>query len=494
MRHATALLISAFLCAAASRPAAAQEPGPSPTPAAPSAPAAAATPPPAVAPAPADGAPPATPAPSNVKVAGRDVPAPKRIRFVSPVFPPAAQAAGQRGIVILELVIDEAGKVSTADVLRSVAPFDEAALSAARQWEYEVTKVDGRPVPVRLTVPITFALKLPDMTRAAGIPELRQGAAAFFPPGAKGPAKVVADVTLLPDGTVAEAAIREGDSPYAEAMLQTLRTWRFASEADGPPIAFQVQADFAPGPPPRIDLKLSGLRTSERPVAAVSPAPDPTPPPPRPPIDMPPPAAAPEAPPPATPAAATPAATPPPALTAPTPARPIPTPPVAPPPRPEGVRPSPVAPTPPPVEVIPGGPPPGATPAPGQAVPGQTTGAPGVIASPAAAAPSTEPGVSAVRDVALGPGVPDLIKGRRPVAPPLARMSSVSGAVQIQFSVDASGASSIQNVSGPDLLKEAARQAVASWSFRRTSAERVYLVATFNYDGDKAQAEVKRAE
>jgi hypothetical protein len=140
-------------------------------------------------------------------------------------------------------------------------------------------------------------------------------------------------------------------------------------------------------------------------------------------------------------------------------------------------------PTPPPIEVIPGGPPPGATvPAPGD---------PAAIPSPPA---PIEAGVSAVRDIALGPGVPDLTKGRRPVAPPLARMSSLSGSVQIQFSVDASGASSIQNVNGPDLLKEAARQAVATWTFRRTSAERIYLVATFNYDGDKAQAEVRRAE
>jgi TonB family protein len=468
MKYATAILISASLCAAAPRPAVSQEASPSPTPSA--------SP---------------SPAPSNVKVAGRDVPAPKRIRFVSPVFPPAAQAAGQRGIVIIELIIDEAGKVATADVLRSVVPFDEAALSAARQWEYEVTKVDGRPVPVRLTVPITFALKLPDMTRAGGIPELRQGAAPFFPAGAKGPAKVVADVTLLPDGTVAEAAIVEGDSPYAEAMLATLRTWRFASEADGTPIAFQVQADFAPGPPSRIDLKLSGLRTGQRPVAAASPAPEVTPAPataaPPPPVgEFPPSAAEPPALAPPAAGAATPAAaptpTPAPAVPTPvptpaaTPAPPILNPPVVPPPRPEGVRPSPVAPTPPPIEVIPGGPPANAPP------------------TPEAPPPPAEPGVSAVRDVALGPGVPDLTKGRRPVAPPLARMSSVSGAVQIQFSVDASGASSIQNVSGPDLLKEAARQAVASWSFRRTSAERVYLVATFNYDGDKAQAEVKRAE
>ena len=177
MRHATAILISASLCAAAPRPAASQEPSPSPTPSATPTPA---TAPPAAAPAPA------MPAPPNVKVAGRDVPAPKRIRFVSPIFPPAAQAAGQRGIVIIELIIDEAGKVATADVLRSVVPFDEAALSAARQWEYEVTKVDGQPVPVRLTVPITFALKLPDMTRTAGIPELRQGATPVLSGGREG--------------------------------------------------------------------------------------------------------------------------------------------------------------------------------------------------------------------------------------------------------------------------------------------------------------------
>ncbi len=131
---------------------------------------------------------------------------------------------------------------------------------------------------MRLTVPITFALKLPDMTREAGIPELRQGASPGFPIGAKGPAKVVADVTLQPDGTVAEAAIKEGDSPYAEAMLLTLRTWRFASEAEAPPVAFQVRAEFVPGPPPRVDLKLSGLRTGERrpadtPIAAATPAP-----------------------------------------------------------------------------------------------------------------------------------------------------------------------------------------------------------------------------
>jgi len=484
MRHATAILIAASLSAAAPQRVASQEPAS----------------PPAAVPSPAPA--PAAAAPSNVKVAGRDVPAPKRTRFVSPVFPLEAQAAGQRGIVIIEIVIDEAGKVSTADVLRSVPPFDEAALAAARQWEYEITKVDGKPVPVRLTVPITFALKLPDMTREAGIPELRQGATPGFPIGAKGPAKVVADVTLQPDGTVAEAAIKEGDSPYAEAMLLTLRTWRFASEAEAPPVAFQVRAEFVPGPPPRVELKLSGLRTAER-RPADTPSAEATPAPPT--IAPSPSAVATPAPAPATPAPATPApadpalatptpapATPAPTTTTATPPPPVVNAPPAPLPRPDTVRPSPVVPTPPPVEVIPGGPASQPSPAPGTAAtPGAVPGVPANLPSPA---PHSEPGVSAVRDVALGPGVPDLTKGRRPVAPPLARMSSLSGAVQVQFSVDASGSPSIQSVNGPDLLKEAARQAVATWSFRRTSAERLYLVATFNYEGDRAQAEVKRAE
>ncbi len=55
-----------------------------------------------------------------------------------------------------------------------------------RQWEYEPTKVDGKPVKVRLTVPITFALRLPDVTREPGIPELRQGAAPGYPPRGQG--------------------------------------------------------------------------------------------------------------------------------------------------------------------------------------------------------------------------------------------------------------------------------------------------------------------
>jgi len=99
-----------------------------------------------------------------------------------------------------------------------------------------------------------------------------------------------------------------------------------------------------------------------------------------------------------------------------------------------------------------------------------------------------------VRDVALAAGVPDLVKGRRPVVPPVARMAGANGEVQVTFSVDAAGISSVQKVEGPDLLNEAARQAVASWTFRRTTAERIFLAAGFTFQGDRARADVRRTE
>ena len=382
------------------------------------------------------------------KVAGTDVPAPKRTRFVAPAYPPEAQARGQRGIVILELVIDEQGRVAAADVVRSVPPFDDAALAAARQWEYEVTRVEGKPVRVRVTVPITFALKLPEMTREPGVPEMRQGAAPGFPPGLDGPARVVASLVLQSDGSVAEAEVVSGESPWSEGLLQAVRTWRFVPPAPDTEVSFTVQADFLspsrPGQPPRVDLKLSAPRTRE--VASAEREPEPHP--------EPEPDVAPE-PAPSFPARASePAAAP---------AAPVIVPPTTDPPVEEPAAPE--------EEIISLAPPTPAPPTP----------------------PPPQPGFSAVRDITLAIGVPDLVKGRRPVVPPVARMAGAGGQVYLTLAVDAAGLTTVQKIDGPELLKEAARQTAASWTFRRTSAERVFLEAVITFEGDAARAEVRPA-
>src|SRR5262249_19206118 len=133
----------------------------------------------------------------DVKVAGTDVPVPKRTKFSPPEYPPDAAAQGLRGIVILELLIDTDGHVLSADVVRSVPPFDQAALVAVKKWQYEPTKLDGKLVKVRLTLPITFAMKVPEVTRQEGIPELRQGALPQLPPSTpRERASVVAELSL----------------------------------------------------------------------------------------------------------------------------------------------------------------------------------------------------------------------------------------------------------------------------------------------------------
>ena len=369
------------------------------------------------------------------KVAGSEVPVPKRTRTVNPEYPPEAQASGLRGIVILELVIDTQGHVATADVIRSVPPFDEAALAAVRKWEYEVTKVDGKPVGVRLTVPITFAMRLPEVTRQEGIPELRQGVSPAFPAGAtaREVVTVTAEVALEAGGQIAEAQVRSGDPPWSVALLQALQTWRFAPQDDGATLSFRVEANFVPagkGGAQRVELHLNGLRRSETMAAPAE-----------------------------TPSPAAPAA------------------------------PAPAAPTPAPAAIA-GTPPPPPSPPPSRAPrPAPTTE---VLPAPAPAGSTT--GVSSVPEISLAAGVPDLVKGRRPVVPPFARMGGVSGTVEVRFAVDAAGVASVQSVEGPDPLKAAAEQAVGSWTFRRTTAERLLLVARFTYEGSAASAAVRPAE
>ncbi len=61
-------------------------------------------------------------------------------------------------MVILEAVIGVDGKVTNAQVLRSIPLLDQAALDAVRQWQYTPTLLNGAPVPVIMTVTVTFTL------------------------------------------------------------------------------------------------------------------------------------------------------------------------------------------------------------------------------------------------------------------------------------------------------------------------------------------------
>lgn len=79
-------------------------------------------------------------------------------RMGNAVYSPEALAAGIDGVVGLEITISETGTVADAQVLKSVPLLDEQALEAVREWRFDPTIVNGRPVPVKMKVQVNFTL------------------------------------------------------------------------------------------------------------------------------------------------------------------------------------------------------------------------------------------------------------------------------------------------------------------------------------------------
>ena len=85
---------------------------------------------------------------------------PIEVTRVKPQYPEAARKARMQGVVILEAIITKTGDVESVRVLRGLNPLlDSAAIRAVQQWKYKPATFNGRPVPVYLTVTVTFTLQ-----------------------------------------------------------------------------------------------------------------------------------------------------------------------------------------------------------------------------------------------------------------------------------------------------------------------------------------------
>jgi len=89
---------------------------------------------------------------------GGVIQAPTRVKYVEPVYPRLALASRVQGVVILDALIDESGVVREVRVLRSIPLLDRAAVEAVGQWRFTPTLLNGKPVPVVMTVTVAFTL------------------------------------------------------------------------------------------------------------------------------------------------------------------------------------------------------------------------------------------------------------------------------------------------------------------------------------------------
>jgi TonB family protein len=90
---------------------------------------------------------------------GGDVRAAKLISSVSPVYPILAKNQHVSGDVRLDALIDANGRVTTMKVISGPTLLHQAAMEALRQWKYQPAALDGKPVPMHLTVTLQFRLQ-----------------------------------------------------------------------------------------------------------------------------------------------------------------------------------------------------------------------------------------------------------------------------------------------------------------------------------------------
>lgn len=99
-----------------------------------------------------------TPEPQHVVRMTSSMLAGKAIKRVQPPYPAIARQVQVSGMVQVQVMISEDGRVEDADVLSGHPLLREAARQAARQWVFSPTVLNGKPV--RVTGVITFNFML----------------------------------------------------------------------------------------------------------------------------------------------------------------------------------------------------------------------------------------------------------------------------------------------------------------------------------------------
>ncbi|MGC8723015.1 MAG: TonB family protein [Acidobacteriota bacterium] len=108
------------------------------------------------------GGPPATAQPQAPKILPAwAVTAPHLVRQVTPAYPEAARAMGLTGKVLLQIVVNQEGRVVSVEVMQASNPiFVDSAVAAVRQWQYShPIDAGGQSVACYVTVLVSFAME-----------------------------------------------------------------------------------------------------------------------------------------------------------------------------------------------------------------------------------------------------------------------------------------------------------------------------------------------
>lgn len=100
-----------------------------------------------------------TPAPKPKTIISGGVLNGKAISKPQPAYPPIAKAARAAGTVVVQVTVDESGKVISARALSGHPLLTQAAVQSAYGWRFSPTMLSGQPVKVNGTITFNFNLQ-----------------------------------------------------------------------------------------------------------------------------------------------------------------------------------------------------------------------------------------------------------------------------------------------------------------------------------------------
>jgi protein TonB len=95
------------------------------------------------------------PLPASPPVGGQVQPA-RLLKSVQPVYPAFARSSHTSGEVTVDALIDANGNVTDLKAVSGPPILRPAAMDAIRQWKYDPTRLDGRPVAIHLSLTVRF--------------------------------------------------------------------------------------------------------------------------------------------------------------------------------------------------------------------------------------------------------------------------------------------------------------------------------------------------
>lgn len=107
----------------------------------------------------AEAAGPAPPPGSSKPAVGGQLQLPQMISSVAPVYPPGARMQRVAGVVVLDALVDETGKVVETTIISGPQPLVSAAQQSVRNWRYKPAQLNGKPIPIHTKISVRFSLQ-----------------------------------------------------------------------------------------------------------------------------------------------------------------------------------------------------------------------------------------------------------------------------------------------------------------------------------------------